>query len=185
MKKTYKKLNVVWSSIHSHVPHKRGTIRSMKKEPFRTVFRKWFSTYPKDDPFEAICKTVMDDDYYDPTLLSELLKKYQEKSASAEAMEAYIDVSNYYKMLSGERSHPTEVTLIKLCLYHKLDYSQSSEILSAAGYTIESTVSIPICVFRSFLKRQPFDPIYYDIDYYLAATEWYADQKGVEVATLY
>jgi transcriptional regulator with XRE-family HTH domain len=55
--------------------------------------------------------------------------RYSEVAAAA-----YLDPAYVYRLLTGEKSHPSPNTIIRLALALRLTVSQTDELLMAAGY---------------------------------------------------
>lgn len=139
-----------------------------------------------DDYEKAAIKYVLEKDTFDPDKLARLLNKYQDPSKTQEqvAIRAWIQPASYSRALHGKTL--TEMSLLQLCVYHKLNYKQAKELLAAGGYNIDCVTSIPMTVFRSFLKLREKDTSGYDFYsepyFFILACKEAAKKHGVTLS---
>ena len=119
---------------------------------------------------------------YDQEGLVRLLEEYRDgEERQTVADLAMISRSAYSAYLKGKK-RPSEVTLIQLALYHKLDYEQAAKLLAAGGYNIECKTSFPMAVFTSFLKlRETDEKLYTDPEFFIEVCKKIAETEHVEL----
>ena len=158
---------------------------TLKKSKKAIEFEK-YGTLKKVDPEQekraAALKDVQSIIKYDKDLLARLLEQYRNGQRRDDvATLASINPSAYSAYLRSKK-RPSEVTLIQLALYHELNYKGAAELFAAGGYNIECKTSIPMAVFRSFLKLREQDyKRYTDPEFFLYVCKKVAEKENVEL----
>jgi len=87
---------------------------------------------------------------------TKILKSHCERDGkshyAAIAAAAYLDAAYVYRLINGEKSHPSCNTVIRLALALHLTVSQTDELLMAAGY---APLVVPGRVYQSGESAPP------------------------------
>ena len=69
---------------------------------------------------------------------------------------AYIDRRLFHKIIKNRKYHPSKKTVFALCIAFELDYIESMDLLSLAGYAFASN-SREDMILRYFLSKRIYD----------------------------
>lgn len=102
----------------------------------------------------ALADDVDENDTFSSALLGYMRKRHLSTKDLYDR--AYIDRRHFHKIIRNSKYHPSKKTVLALCVALELNYADSLDLLSHAGYAF-ATNSRSDRIYRYFLTKRIYD----------------------------